>query len=161
MLAYLFWHRPRAGISREAYEPRLLAFHAALAEAAVTSASFWLEQLPFAPIDGYEDWYLVDDWSAVGTLSELAIQGVEGSRHETVAELSGESWGALYALVQGPPVAPAGVMWTAKPAGEGLESLLQRHAGETVWRRQLALGPAAELCVAQEASAARQRLWPS
>jgi hypothetical protein len=161
MLAYVFWHRPRAGVSREAYEPRLLAFHSALGEAAVTSASYRLEQLPFASRDGYEDWYLVDDWSAIGTLSELAIQGVEGSRHETVAELSGESWGALYALVQGPAAAPAGVMWTAKPPGEGFDSLLQRHAGETVWRRQLVLGPAPELCVAQDASAARRRLWPS
>jgi hypothetical protein len=161
MLAYLFWHRPRGGVSREAYEPRLLAFHAALAEAAVTSASFRLEQLPFATRDGYEDWYLVDDWSAIGTLSELAIQGVEGSRHETVAQLSGESWGGLYALVRGPAAAPAGVIWTAKLPGEDLDSLLRRHAGATVWRRQLALGPAPELCVAQEASPARRRLWPA
>jgi hypothetical protein len=49
MLAYLFWHRPRPAISRDAYEQTLLEFHRSLASTGVETAVFRLEQLPFAP----------------------------------------------------------------------------------------------------------------
>jgi len=160
MLAYVFWHRPRAGVVREAYEDALIALHRSLASAGIETAAFRLEQLPFAARGGYEDWYLVENWSAVGMLGETALSGVHAARHEAVAGLSGESWGGLYALVRGAPRPPAGARWVQKPRGESVELLLAREKAAAAWRRQLVLGPAPEMCLAAQPSAMREPLWP-
>jgi hypothetical protein len=160
MLAYLFWHRPREGVTRDTYERHLLDFHGALGAAGVQSAALRLERLPFAPVNGYEDWYLAEDWAALGALGASATGAAHGARHAALAELSGEGWGGVYALVRGEPRPPPGVRWLEKARGESLESLLRRELAETVWRRQLVLGPAAELCLADAPSVGRERLWP-
>jgi hypothetical protein len=161
MLAYLFWHRPRTGVARDTYEEALIEFHRSLASSGVESAAFRLEELPFAPRSGYEDWYLIEDWSAIGLLGSTAISGVHGARHLATARLTGEGWGGVYALARGVPRPPAGVRWVQKPQGEGLEVLLERERAQSAWRRQLVLGPAPEICLAEEPSADRVRLWPA
>jgi hypothetical protein len=160
MLAYLFWHRPRAGVSGGTYERRLIDFHAGLGAAGVTSAAFRLERLPFAPAGGYEDWYLAEDWAAIGALADTATGSADAPSHDAVAEISGESWGAVYALVRGTVRPPDGARWLEKPRGEPLESVLHRDPAESLWRRQLVLGPAAELCLGGQASTGRERVWP-
>src|SRR4051794_4983963 len=76
VLAYLSWHRAAAGIEQTAYEQALERFHRSLAHRPPRgyrgSAALRVPELPWleavagaeqAP--GYEDWYLIDDWSAV------------------------------------------------------------------------------------------------
>jgi hypothetical protein len=160
MLAYLFWHCPRPAVSRDAYEQALLELHRSLASTGLETASFRLEQLPFAARPGYEDWYLVEDWAAIGSLGATAISGVHAARHDAIAKLSGDGWAGVYALLRGAPRAPAGVRWVRTPRGERVELLLEREHAQSAWRRQLVLGPAAEICLAAEPSAGRARLWP-
>lgn len=160
MLAYLFWHRPNVWVSRDEYEQRLVDFHAGLVDGGVDSASFRLERLPFADADGYEDWYLARDWEALGALNRAATEGPQARRHDASAELSGEGWGGVYALVRGEPSVPTGVRWASKDRGETYSSFLARQRGISVWQRQLLLGPAPEFCLASEPSPARLRLAP-
>ena len=93
VLAYVFWHRPREGADIGAYESAQLAFHRSLAGNAArgmrSSSCFRVAQVPWlqvadgqpasaAPAD-YEDWYLVDDFAALGVLNEAAV----GRGHRT------------------------------------------------------------------------------
>ncbi|MEA2153101.1 MAG: hypothetical protein QOI18_1334, partial [Solirubrobacteraceae bacterium] len=96
MLAYLSWHRPAAGVQQAAYEQALQRFHRSLAHRPPSgfrgSAALRLQQLPWlAPILGegkidesaaaYEDWYLLDDWTAVGVLEEAAVSRGHETAH--------------------------------------------------------------------------------
>ncbi|MEA2287618.1 MAG: hypothetical protein QOJ21_3661, partial [Solirubrobacteraceae bacterium] len=71
MLAYLFWHEPRAGIDEDEYIALLQSFHAVLADAPPPGfRRSWSVRLRRAPWDDgpagvFEDWYLVDDWTAI------------------------------------------------------------------------------------------------
>jgi hypothetical protein len=161
MLAYLFWHRPRIALARDAYEEPLVEFHRSLGSAGIQTAVFRLEQMPFAPYGGYEDWYLVADWAALGVLRDTATRGVHAARHEALAELTGEGWAGVYSLLRGAPRVPAGTRWVQKRREEPAEVLLDREGAQSAWRRELVLGPAAEFCLAAEPSASRARLWPA
>lgn len=108
-LAYLFWHQAREA---EGYEERLRTFHESLPTA---SASFRLAQLPFRSEPGYEDWYLVDGWEALGNLSRVAL---ETGTHDPVAAMSGHGWGGIWAPVSGSAEIPDGAIeWVDKPRG--------------------------------------------
>jgi hypothetical protein len=145
LLAYLFWHRLRPGIDAAAYEEAQREFHERLE---VPSACFRLEQLPFDPGAGYEDWYLVEDWRALGELNAAAVDGQRGDAHDRAAALVGEGWGAVYASLRGPVAIPESVRWSSKPPGPSLDQALEDVGGGVpVWRRQLVLGPAPEICV--------------
>ena len=50
---------------------------------------------------GYEDWYLVDDWAAIGVLEEAAVSHGHLSAHEQIAGRSGLSTGSVYRLIEG------------------------------------------------------------
>jgi hypothetical protein len=130
------------------------------------------QQLPEAMlrIPAYEDWYLVTDHTALGVLNEAAAGRGHRSSHDDIATHSGWGAGGLYALLEGEPdgasLAAAGVaVWvTTQPVasgaaaagpGPGLAGLLgdgMDGATASLWRRQMVLGPAPELClVAPEA----------
>jgi hypothetical protein len=160
MLAYLFWHRHWPGVSPEQYERRLVEFHASLARTGLRSASFDLQRLPFLEEPGYEDWYLVEDWTALGALGRHATEGARADLHDALASLESEGWGGIYARLRGAPEPPAGARWTERPRGESTESFLAHEPAGTVWQRQLVLGPAPELCLSAQPSADRRRLWP-
>ena len=159
MLAYLFWHEPRPEIDADAYVGRLKAFHRALAAAPPPSfATSWSVRLDVAPWDGgparqpFEDWYLVEDWAALGTLNDAAVRAPREEAHDAVAAMAANPAGGLYALQHGSldgPAAWAG--WVVKPLGEPYETFEPRlHAavdaagGGAVLRRQMVLGPAPE-----------------
>ncbi len=185
MLAYIFWHGPREGVAADAYEHAQLAFHRSLAHSRPLglrcSALFKLDELPWAsPGDAapaarapYEDWYLLDDFTALGVLNEAAVGHGHRSAHDEAARRFGGGAGGLYALIEGcrpdtgelaAPLGEANVaIWVARPLGDrrpGLGEMLgdgmdPRHA--SLWRRQLVLGPAAEFCLlVREASVSDQ-----
>ncbi len=187
MLAYVFWHRPRRDAAIDAYEQAQLAFHRSLARARPIglrcSAVFKLDELPWAVSSaeaasdsaqaGYEDWYLIDDFGALGVLNEAAVGRGHRSTHDEAARRFGGGAGGLYALVEGSrsdtgelaaPLGEANVaIWVARPVGAQRRELGEmlgdgmdpQHA--SLWRRQLVLGPAAEFCLlAREASVFEQ-----
>jgi hypothetical protein len=158
MLAFVFWHRPAAGVDR--YEARLAEFHAVLAADPPPgyggSRAFEAVEAPWLAGKGhaYEDWYLVDDWAALGTLNEHAVSGARAAPHDAAAARAAFGTGGIYALVAGPAAPPAHphAAWVAKPTGMAYPEFHAALAaalppGASAWRRQLTLGPAAEYTV--------------
>lgn len=172
MLAYVFWHRPSAAGDTAAYEDALVAFHRSLARSppvgTLASAVFRVEGLPWlageagaegeGPASAYEDWYLVEDFAALGVLNEAAVGRGHRSTHDDAARRYGAGAGGLYGLIEGEPCAAslAGASlatWIARPPGShrlGLEEMLgdgMRPGSASLWRRHLVLGPAPEFCL--------------
>jgi hypothetical protein len=179
VLAYLFWHRPRESSDVAAYEQAQVGFHRSLHREPPVglcgSAAFRVPRLPWlepagaapAPSAGraYEDWYLVEDYAALGVLNGAAAGRGHRTAHDEAARLLGAGAGGLYALVEGERSHPgpcAGLesigeathaVWVAHPPGskDGVigellgDGMDRRHA--SLWRRQLVLGPAPEYCL--------------
>ncbi len=160
MLAYLFWHRPREPSGQDGYERRLVEFHDAIQGVVVESAAFELDRLPFTQAGGYEDWYLIEDWAALGELNRAAVSGERAAPHDAVAHLVREGWGGVYSLIRGGPKAPDRGRWVSKPSDEAYEAFLGQEDAEAVWQRQLVLGPAAEFFFSGEPCDPRSRIWP-
>ncbi len=177
MLAYLFWHRPAAGVERERYEQELERFHRSLAHRPPGglrgSASFRVPQLPWLPASeadasapssagadedaagaGYEDWYVVEDWAAVSVLEEAAVSRGHVTAHDAIAARAGAGSGAVYRLLEG-SARPSGgeAVWVAPAPGHerlALDALLGDgidRERDGLWRRCLVLGPAPEYCL--------------
>jgi hypothetical protein len=170
MLAYLFWHEPKPDVDEDRYVALLRRFHDALAAAPPPAfVCSWSVRLDAAPWDGgpsrpFEDWYVVEDWAALGTLNDGAVRAPRKDAHDTIAALATNGAGGLYALQHGSldgPAAWAG--WVAKPAGDAYETFepaLQAAAGTgAVLRRQMVLGPAPEYAVL--AGSAPDLPWPA
>jgi hypothetical protein len=177
MLAYLSWHRAAAGVEPAAYEQALERFHRSLAHRPPSgfrgSSAFRLSELPWlAPVaggehaPGYEDWYLLDDWTAVGVLEEAAIAHGHRTAHDTIAARAGCATGSVYRLVEGHPRGARSVgglppdvgegdtaVWVKRTPGHDHPSLCallgdgmdREHDG--LWRRCIGLGPAPEYCL--------------
>jgi hypothetical protein len=178
VLAYLLWHRPAADVDRESYEHAAERFHRSLHHAPPAgfrgSAVYRVDDLPWlapagpaagspagesvrAPGSGdcYEDWYLLDDFAAVGVLNEAAVAHGHRTAHDEIARRFGAAAGGMYGLLEGRPrlaEAPL-VVWIARPPraargelgellGDGMDP---EHA--SLWRRALVLGPAPEYCL--------------
>jgi hypothetical protein len=175
MLAYVFWHRPLQSDRREPYEQALIGFHRSLAHrppvGTLASAVFRVAEAPLPPAphsDGgpsYEDWYLVEDFAALGVLNAAAVGRGHQTSHDDVARRFGAGAGGLYGLIEGEACAAslgeaALAVWIARPPGSTRRALSEllgdgidpTHA--SLWRRQLVLGPAPEFCLlASEVSA--------
>jgi hypothetical protein len=159
VLAYVFWHVPARAVSIGDYEARLAAFHAELR----AGASEWLGPtttvaLPAVPwLDGaagYEDWYLVADYAALGALNAAAVSGARKPPHDAAAAAARAGVAGIMGHVAGPllPVAPGWAAWLSKPPGADYETFHSRLAGAlppdaSAWQRQMTLGPATEYCV--------------
>lgn len=152
MLAYVFWHRPEDSVDSVEYEQGLRGFHDELDR---PSGSFRLQQLPFGAGGGYEDWYLVGDWAALGKLNERAVDARRRAAHDRAAAGTSRGWGGIYELIRGDPQVPVGTKWLDKPFGEPSEAFFASRPEETIWRRQMVLGPAPEFCAAVPATPAR------
>jgi hypothetical protein len=177
MLAYVFWHRPLDDSAVDAYERAEIAFHRSLAHARPAgmrgSAVFRVAELPWlAPppeaaglqrqdgAAGYEDWYLVEDYTALGILNEAAVAHGHRTVHDELARRFGAGAGGLYGLIEGelaPGLDSIGAasmaIWVARTSGterRGLGELLGDGMDPdraSLWRRQLVFGPAPEFCL--------------
>jgi hypothetical protein len=169
VLAYLFWHRPQPDTGAEGYEESLRGFHRSLAHQPPVglraSHSFRVAELPWlpapgpegtSPAGGYEDWYLLEDYHALGVLNEAAVGRGHRTAHEQAARRFGAGAGGLFALEEGDAAAigeaPVAV-WVARAPGSA-EPALGELLGDgcargrsCLWRRQLVLGPAPEFCL--------------
>jgi len=155
-LAYVLWHWPAEGNER-AYETGLHAFHESLAghhppPGYLGSAAFHTA-VPWLPRGGYEDWYLVESFEALGRLNDAAVDDRHRRMHDPVAFRSAGGAGAIYRLQIGETVLDRNqcVTWLSKPRrvdyGAFLHDLETTRCGGTVWSRQLVLGPGREFCV--------------
>ena len=171
MLAYVFWHEPRAGVEIDRYVALLGAFHRALAAAPAPPVSrSWSVRLDAAPwgsgpADAFEDWYLVDDWSALGALNDAAVRAPRDDAHDAIAALATNGAGAVYALAHGELDGPrAWAGWLAKPDRMPYATFVPRllaaldGTGAAVLRRQMVLGPAPEYVVLADREPALP--WP-
>jgi hypothetical protein len=167
MLAYLLWHRPADAVERETYKRACERFHRSLHHSppagfrgsAVYRAGAlpWLEPTQDGDAqDGvYEDWYFVEDYTALGVLNEAAVAHGHRVAHNEIARRFGAGAGGLYGLLEGHAKLENTqyAVWVTRPPGAthgGLEELLgdgmdPRHA--SLWRRQLVFGPAPEYCL--------------
>jgi hypothetical protein len=170
MLAYVFWHRPLDDAEVEAYEHAEIAFHRSLARTPPTgfqgSATFRVTGLEWFDGPGYEDWYFVEDYTALGVLNVAAVGHGHRTAHDGIAHRFGAGAGGLYGLIEGHSPAGSGrgsksmafgeesaAVWVARAPGierRGLGELLgdgmdAEHA--SLWRRQLVFGPAPEFCL--------------
>jgi hypothetical protein len=172
VLAYLFWHRPGDVTATAAYERAHIAFHRSLAHVPpvgfLGSVALRIAQPPWRGSiesslpadtggDGYEDWYFLEDYAALGVLNEAAVGRGHRTAHDDVARRSGAGAGGLYGLIEGqrPPALDATslAVWVAgtpRPRRYELGELLGDGIDPrcaSLWRRQLVLGPAPEYCL--------------
>ena len=162
MLAYVFWHWPKADVAAQQYETRIRTFHVALHSAHMLgfagSYAARMAVAPWAPsiTPLYEDWYQVEDFAALGALNESAVAAAQRAPHDDAARAAAGGMGGVYGLRLGDPTAPPGeqphALWFAKPSGMTYEALLTlmqpliEQTGGALWRRQMVLGPAPEFC---------------
>jgi len=162
VLAYVSWHRPAAGSDEGAYEGALEQFHASLAQRPPSgfngSAVFRAQEIPWladGSQGGYEDWYLLDGWSAVGVLEEAAVSSGHITAHDRIAAKAAVATGAIYRLIEGHArlgETRVGV-WVTRAPGHGhpsVETLLgdgMDRSTAGLWRRCIGLGPAPEYCL--------------
>lgn len=159
MLAYVFWHR--AAAHAEDYERALTRFHHSLSAnppaGFCRSLTFRASELPWLGGDGlgYEDWYLVENWTALGVLEAAAVsRGHEGA-HDAAARAMGRGTGAVYRLLEGTANLEEvhTAVWVTRPAEAGgpqIAELLEDGfdpAVTALFQRSLVLGPAPELCL--------------
>ena len=166
MLAYVFWHRPADGVATDVYERALVRFQHSLSHqppaGLLGSATLRAPSLPWLAPDGpgYEDWYLVEGWSALGVLESAAVSPGHESAHREAARRSGAGEGGVYRLIEGDaqPADARLAVWVTRPPGRGdatiaelLDDGVAPGAG-SLWQRSLVLGPAPEFCLLLTAS---------
>jgi hypothetical protein len=160
LLAYVFWHWKQTEITATDYENRQRAFHAALAAAPsagfLESFSMRLSHALWAASGGdpYEDWYLVQDFKALGLLNEAAVSASRAAPHDAAAASAAGGAGGLYRLQHGAVVRqPQYAYWFGKPEGMPYRDLFAQlvpvveQVQGALWMRQMVLGPAPEFCL--------------
>jgi hypothetical protein len=161
VLAYVFWHRPAAGVHANDYERALTRFHHSLTEnppvGFCSSLTLRAAELGWLAGEGlgYEDWYLVENWTALGVLEAAAVSRGHAGAHEGAARAMGRGTGAVYRLLEGSAALgeTALAVWVSRPPGggdPGIAELLEDGfdpARSALFQRCLVLGPAPELCL--------------
>jgi len=159
VLAYLFWHSPAPGTEQADYEALLAAFHESLAasqiEGLACSAAFLVRGLTWlgAGAPSYEDWYLLEDFAALGRLNEAAVTGRRTSPHDAVAARAGTGTAGVYAHRGVAVPSPRGdvAVWFSRTPGSSYDEVFARAPSEgELWQRQMTLGPTPELCLLRE-----------
>jgi hypothetical protein len=161
MLAYVFWHTPAPAADRGDYERLLIDFHKTLAAHAPpgfrSSLVFRTQNSPWigngAP--AYEDWYLLDNSSALDAISDAAISGPRKAPHDLIASMAASGTAGLYRLKTGQVESMCTArhaLWFSKPAGP-YDAFFQQLRPITeapqinLWLRQMVLSAAPEFCL--------------
>ena len=158
MLAYVFWHVPRAGIAAGDYEAAHREFHEVLWRSRIAGLLALrvhrLESIPWlaAGQPGYEDWHLLEDSAALDRLNEAAITQARQLPHDRIAALAADGTAGLYGLRQGALNEPTVAYWLSKPSGTSypdfnvsMKPFIDR--GGCLWGRRMTLGPTPEFCL--------------
>ncbi|HLG77496.1 MAG TPA: hypothetical protein VKX46_13855, partial [Ktedonobacteraceae bacterium] len=106
----------------------------------------------------YEDWYLLENSAALDILDATAVTGACREPHTQIARLAEHGTGGLYCLKIGKIEAAQLITtrytnWFSKPSGMSYDSWYEHlHQSQleqqgTLWRRQMAMGPALEFCL--------------
>jgi hypothetical protein len=164
LLAYVFWHVPRAGALTQAYEAAHREFHDVLRGAGIEgllavrvfrlAAVPWLGGRP-----GYEDWHLLEGSAGLDLLDRAAVSGARQMPHDRIAAMAGAGTAGLYALRTGTVATAAVAHWLAKPDGmsyQAFEASMAPHMapGCALWGRRMTLGPTPEFCLHAPAACA-------
>jgi hypothetical protein len=159
LLAYVFWHWKRTEIASKDYEDSQRGFHSALAAAPssgfIDSFSVGVSNAPWAAsIEAYEDWYVVQDFGALGLLNEAAVSGSRLHPHDVAAAVAAGGTAGVYGLKRGTVLRrPQYGHWFAKPEGMPYRELFDQLApvvdrvDGALWMRQMVLGPTTEFCL--------------
>ena len=160
MLAYVFWHWKRAHIAPRDYERCQCAFHEALVDPPIAgfrhSFSFALTgtPIPNGPAAGYEDWYVLDDFAALGEINREAVTRSRTVPHAEAAALAEAGTAGLYELMRGAIATTAAhAHWFGKPQGVRYDDFIEElaplvaAADGALWMRQMTFGPAREFCL--------------
>lgn len=160
MLAYVFWHWPKADEAPAEYERIQREFHAALAQAApagflrscvyrVDGTAPWLGGSP-----AYADWYLVADSAALDPLNVAAVTSACEGPHAAVAQAMAAGAGSLFALrgdINPDLVAAHALTLLTKPREMPYADFyteVPRFSPEcSLWRRTMVLGPTPEFAL--------------
>lgn len=158
MLAYVFWHWPQPGVDAETYVDHLVSFHRTLNSNKPAgfngSRIFRMRGISWLDTtgDAYEDWYLLDDSSALDRINEAAVTGPCEAPHNLVAREAADGTAGLYRIKIGDVFTePQFATWLPKPAGvsytDFYETLAPLISGGALWQRQMTLGPTTEFLI--------------
>jgi hypothetical protein len=161
MLAYVFWHWPRADVTAAAYETVQRRFHATLRDSPpprfLGSRSLAVAGARWAGREGgaaYEDWYFVDGSAGLDPLNAAAVSPAYRGPHDAAAAAAEGGTAGLYRLRRGPAAdPPLAAAWFTKPPGMSYATLfatlepLIAAEGAALWARQMTLGPTPEFCL--------------
>jgi hypothetical protein len=157
LLAYVFWHAPRAGRAARDYEAAHRAFHEVLSTSGVSGLVelrvYRLAAIPWLDGQaGYEDWHLLDGSASLDMLNEAAISGARLAPHDRIAALAASGTAGLYGLRMGRAIEPAIAYWFSKPEGMSYREFEASLAAEVeqgccLWSRRMTLGPTPEFCL--------------
>jgi hypothetical protein len=160
MLAYVFWHWRTQNIAQTAYQSQLIAFHEILQQHKPAgferSFIFQHQHVPWLTTDTevYEDWYLVENFTALEALNQGAVSGPRTTTHNTVAQHAAGGIAGIYKLIAGTidPHTIHTAHWFSKPAEltytqqhTQIQTAITRLGGYC-WQRQMTLGPTPEFC---------------
>jgi hypothetical protein len=169
LLAYVFWHVPRAGVAARTYESAHREFQDALRAANVPGlldlGVFRLASIPWlGGRAGYEDWHLLEGSAALDVLDQAAVSEARQARHDHIASLAGDGTAGLYGLRMGARIGPAMAYWLSKPPGMRYAAFETSLApliadGCCLWGRRMTLGPTPEFCL--HAPAGRTLPYPA
>jgi hypothetical protein len=165
VIAYSFWHSADTGVVESEYEAALRAFMRQLLATGVPGLercrSIRFDGLPWVPgRPAYQDWYELEDSTALDSLESGATTSAVAAPHSTIARLAGHGAGGLFRsrsdwpAARFPEEAEARVIWLDKPAGmryEPFGAWLRAAVAPSasIWQRRLAMGPGKEFCLWQ------------
>ena len=155
------------------YEQRLAAFHAALRAAPSPglgdTAVLGLGAVPWlGGARGYEDWYLVDGFPALGALNEAAVARPAARAARRRRGVGGApAWRASWATWRASRCRRVPAGRRGSPSRRGCPTARRTRelagalagTGAAGWQRQMTLGPATEYCVL--AAAPSPLPWPA
>ena len=160
-LAYVFWHWPRAEVPVESYQQKLASFLRTLNSdrpaGLIQALSFRVSGLPWGPHEGnvFEDWYVAENFAALGNLNDAAVAGEVRGPHDSIAKEFMKGAGGIFRLVDGDSRLNDASLatWIEKPIVPSYESYYEEvgkslgGAKVDLWRRQMVLGPSPQFCL--------------